>query len=139
MNIHSVADCSIINLPKIFNRAGNITPVENNVHVPFCIERIYYIYDIPGGESRGGHAHKALESVIIAISGSFDITIYDGKTANTYHMNRPYFGLNVKPGIWREISNFSSGAICFVLASMKYDELDYIRSYDDYLIYKLNE
>jgi hypothetical protein len=138
MNIYSIADCRVINLPKIYNRAGNITPVEGNVHVPFPVERIYYIYDIPGGESRGGHAHKELESLIIAISGSFDITINDGKSVNKFHMNRPYFGLNIKPGIWREISDFSSGAICFVLASQKYNEHDYIRNYDEYLRFKVN-
>lgn len=136
MKSYSVFNCDVLHLPKIHNRAGNITPVENGIHIPFEVQRIYYLYDIPGGESRGAHGHKMLESVIIAVSGSFDVTIDDGINKKTVQLNRPYVGLNVKPGIWRDISNFSSGAICLVLASMKYDEGDYIREYNDFIDFK---
>lgn len=128
----SVFDCHILNLKKINNPSGNITPVENFVNIPFAIKRVYYLYDIPGGESRGGHSHLKLESVIIALSGSFDVTLDDGFTKKTIQLNRPYMGLNVKPGMWRELSNFSSGVVCLVLASHEYDEDDYIRDYDEF-------
>jgi hypothetical protein len=128
----SVFDCNIIELPRIHNRAGNITVAENHVHIPFDVKRIYYLYDIPGGESRAAHGHKELEQLIIAASGSFDITIDDGVNKKTVQLNRPYMGLHVKPGIWRNISNFSSGAICLVLASMLYTEEDYLRDYDEF-------
>jgi hypothetical protein len=136
MNKYSIFDCHLIHFPKISNPAGNITPVENLINVPFKIKRVYYLYDIPGGESRGAHGHKQLESVIIALSGSFDVTIDDGKNKKTVQLNRPYFGLNVKSGMWRDLSNFSSGAICLVLASEKYEEQDYIRDYEEYLNFK---
>jgi hypothetical protein len=132
MSRFSVFDCHILNLNKIHNPSGNITPVENYVNIPFAIKRIYYLYDIPGGESRGGHSHLKLESVIIALSGSFDVTLDDGLTKKTVQLNRPYMGLNVKPGMWRELSNFSSGVVCLVLASHKYDEDDYIRDYNEF-------
>lgn len=132
MSKFSVFDCHILNLNKIHNPSGNITPVENYVNIPFAIKRVYYLYDIPGGESRGGHSHLKLESVIIALSGSFDVTIDDGLTKKTVQLNRPYMGLNVKPGMWRELSNFSSGVVCLVLASHKYDEDDYIRDYNEF-------
>jgi hypothetical protein len=132
MSRYSVFDCHILNLNKIHNPSGNITPVENYVNIPFAIKRIYYLYDIPGGESRGGHSHLKLESVIIALSGSFDVTLDDGLTKKTVQLNRPYIGLNVKPGMWRELSNFSSGVVCLVLASHKYDEDDYIRDYNEF-------
>src|SRR6185295_583667 len=105
---NTVSDCNILYFPKIHNRAGNITPVENFKEVPFEIKRVYYLYDIPGGESRGAHAHKALEQIIIAASGSFDVTIEDGRNKKTMMLNRPDNGLHIKPGIWRDISNFSS-------------------------------
>ncbi len=130
---YSVFDCSIIHFPKIHNRAGNLTPVQNGIELPFDIKRVYYLYDVPGGESRGAHAHKSLEQVIIAASGSFDVTIDDGKNRKTFNLNRPYFGLHLYPGMWRDISNFSSGAICLVLASEKYSAEDYIRDYDLFL------
>lgn len=136
MNHFSVFDCAVLHLPKIHNRAGNITPVENGISIPFDVQRIYYIYDVPGGESRGAHGHKTLESVIIAVSGSFDVSVDDGINKKTVQLNRPYVGLNVKPGIWRDISNFSSGAICLVLASRKYDEGDYIREYTSFINFK---
>ncbi|MDB5197690.1 MAG: WxcM-like protein [Flaviaesturariibacter sp.] len=133
---YKVFDCSIIHFPKIANRSGNITPINNGVEVPFAIKRVYYLYDIPGGESRGAHAHRNLQQVIVAASGSFDITLDDGNNKKTVSLNRPYYGLYVLPGMWRDISNFSSGAICLVLASEPYTEEDYIRTYNEFLLYK---
>lgn len=121
--------CIQIDLPKIHDARGNLTFIEGNRHVPFPIKRVYYLYDVPGGAERGGHAHKALHQLVIAVSGSFDIHIDDGREKRTVHMNRSYYGLYVCPMIWREIDNFSSGAVCMVLASEYYDELDYYRSY----------
>jgi hypothetical protein len=118
------------------DRKGNLTVVENNKTVPFEVKRTYYLYDVPGGESRGGHAHKALSQLIIAASGSFTVTLDDGKVKRTFVLNRPYQGLYVVPGIWRTLDDFSSGAVCMVLASEGYDERDYIRDYDDFLSYK---
>ena len=129
---YTVFDCSVLHFPKIHNRAGNITPLHNEVEVPFAVKRIYYLYDIPGGESRGAHGHKKLQQVIVAASGSFDVTIDDGVNRKTVHLNRPYNGLHLFPGMWRDISNFSSGAICLVLASEPYDESDYIRDYFEF-------
>ena len=132
----SVFDCSVIELAKNHHQKGNISVVENNVEVPFSIKRIYYLYDIPGGEDRGAHAHKELKQLIIAASGSFDIILDDGKVKRRIALNRPYIGLLLVPGIWRELINFSSGAICMVLASEVYDEMDYIRDYNDFLNYR---
>ena len=133
----NIFDCSIIQLSKIHNRSGNITVVENLINIPFSTNRIYYLYDIPGGESRGAHGHKQLEQLIVAASGSFDVTIDDGINKKTVHLNRPNMGLNIKPGIWRDLSNFSSGAICLVLASLPYQVDDYIRDYNEFLKYKI--
>ncbi len=130
MKKNSVYDCVVLPLNKIHNRAGNITIVEGNINVPFDVKRIYYLYDIPGGEDRGGHAHKELMQLIVAASGSFDVLLDDGINKKVVTLNRPNYGLMVVPGIWRELMEFSSGAICLVLASEKYDESDYIRSYD---------
>lgn len=124
-----VSDCQTIELPKIHNRAGNITAINELIDIPFNIKRVYYLYDVPGGEDRGGHAHKNLYQLIVAASGSFDIVLYDGNKKKTVHLNRPYYGLNVVPGIWRELTNFSSGSICLVLASELYNTDDYIRDY----------
>ena len=135
-NLYTVFDCSIIYLPRIQNRAGNITPVTNLENIPFIIKRIYYLYDMPGGESRGAHAHKKLEQLVIALSGSFDITLDDGRNKKSVHLARPYMGLHMQPGMWRDINNFSSGAICLVLASELYDEKDYIREYSEFIEYK---
>lgn len=126
---NSIYDCAIVPLKKIHNRAGNLTVVEGLKNLPFEVRRIYYLYDIPGGESRGGHAHKRLFQLIIAASGSFDVLLDDGENKKVVTLNRPYFGLLVVPGIWRELLEFSSGAICLVLASHKYDEADYVREY----------
>lgn len=125
--------CKIIDLPKISDPRGNLTFVEGGNHVPFDIKRVYYLYDVPGGAERGGHAHKALHQLIIAISGSFDIHLDDGHEKKTIHMNRSYYGLYVCPMIWREIDNFSSGAVCMVLASNYFDEDDYYRDYSKFI------
>ena len=124
-----IEKCTIIDLPRINDPRGNLTFVEANRHVPFDIRRVYYLYDVPGGAERGGHAHKALHQLIIAMSGSFDIHLDDGCAKKTVHMNRSHYGLYVCPMIWRGIDNFSSGAVCMVLASDYYDELDYYREY----------
>lgn len=134
--ITTVFDCSVLELPKIHNRAGNITPIVGIKNIPFDIKRVYYLYDIPGGETRGGHAHKELQQLVVAASGSFDILLDDGINKKTISLNRPYYGLHIVPGIWREILSFSSGAICLVLASHKYDENDYIRNYKQFKNYK---
>jgi hypothetical protein len=139
MKMPSVFDCSVIELPKIqHERAGNITPIENNIEVPFEIKRIFYIYDIPGGEDRGAHAHKECHQFLIAASGSFEIELDDGKIKRTVVLNRPYFGLHIPPGIWAAEKGFSSGAICLVLASEKYDNNEYIRNYNEFIHYILN-
>ena len=125
--------CNLIKLPQIIDSRGNLSFVEGNSQIPFDIARIYYLYDVPGGAERGGHAHKNLSQLIIAISGSFDIIIDDGIDKKRIHMNRSYMGLYVCPMIWRELDNFSSGSVCLVLASNKYDEDDYYRDYQEYL------
>lgn len=125
----TVYDCTMIQLPKVHNIAGNITAVNNGTEIPFSVKRVYYLYDVPGGESRGGHGHKALHQLILAGSGSFDITVDDGRIRRTFQLNRPDYGLYLPPGLWRELDNFSSGAICLVLASHIYQESDYIREY----------
>lgn len=133
----SVYDCSIIELSKHHSdRKGNLSVVENNVSLPFDVKRTYYLYDVPGGESRGGHAHKSLHQLIVAVSGSFTVTLDDGNIKRTYTLNRPYQGLLVVPGIWRTLDDFSSGAVCMVLASEGYSEDDYIRNYDDFVKFR---
>lgn len=132
-DIHS---CNVVELTKIHNPAGNITIIQNGEREPFNIKRVYYLYDVPGGSERGGHAHKALYQLIVAASGSFDVILDDARNKKIIQLNRPYFGLLVVPGIWREIVNFSSGAICLVLASEKYIEEDYIRDYLDFKKFK---
>ncbi len=135
---NSVYDCVILPLRKIHNRAGNITIVEGQTNIPFEIRRIYYLYDIPGGEDRGGHAHKALYQLIVAASGSFNVLLDDGRNKKIVMLNRPDYGLMVVPGIWRELFEFSSGAICLVLASNQYDQDDYIRQYEQFLDFRTN-
>ena len=129
----SLDDCRIIDLPKISDPRGNLTFVQGNDHVPFGIQRVYYLYDVPGGAERGGHAHKDLRQLIIAMSGSFDVILDDGHGKKRHHLNRSYNGLYICPMIWREIDNFSSGSVCMVLASNLYDEADYYRDYNEYL------
>ncbi len=139
MTKFSLADCFIVNLDKHHSdRKGNLSVVENGKDVSFDVKRVYYLYDVPGGESRGGHAHKALFQLIVAASGSFAVTLDDGREKKVFVLNRPYQGLFVVPGIWRSLDDFSSGAVCLVLASEKYDEEDYIRDYDSFLDLKKN-
>jgi len=129
----AIADCRILELPKIHEPRGNLTFVEGGRHVPFEIARVYYLYDVPGGAERGGHAHKDLHQLIIAMSGSFDVVLNDGLDERRIHLNRSYQGLYVCPMIWRELDNFSSGSVCMVLASNHYDEADYYRDHGDYM------
>ena len=131
----SVYDCSVIELQRIYSRQGNLTPVHEFEDVPFKIERVFYLYDIPGGEDRGAHAHKECHQFLIAASGSFEIVLDDGKNKRTVVLNRPYYGLHLPPGIWAAEQGFSSGAICLTLTSHKYDENDYIRDYDEFINY----
>ena len=134
---YSVFDCFIVELDKHHSdRKGNLTVVENGVTLPFDVKRVYYLYDVPGGESRGSHAHKELEQLIVAASGSFRVTLDDGRTKRTFFLNRPYQGLYVKPGLWRDLDDFSSGAVCVVLASDVYRAEDYIRDYKDFIKFR---
>lgn len=133
----SVYDCSLIQLPKIHFREGNITPIHNSVEIPFDIKRVFYLYDVPGGESRGAHAHKKCHQFLIAASGSFEVLLDDGKIQRQVQLNRPYIGVHIPPMIWASEINFSSGAVCLVLASETYDQEDYIRDYNTF-IYKIN-
>ena len=126
----SLSECKIIDLPKILEKRGNLTFIEENRHVPFEIKRVYYLYDVPGGSTRGGHAHKHLEQFIIAALGSFDVVLDDGFEKKRFHLNRSYYGLYIPRMIWRELDNFSSGSVSLALVSQYYDEDDYIRDYD---------
>ncbi len=135
--ISSVYDCFILPLNKIHNKAGNVTVVEGQKNIPFDVKRIYYLYDIPCGEARGGHAHKELYQLIVSAGGSFDVLLDDGVNKKVVKLNRPDYGLLVVPGIWRELFEFSSGSVCMVLASHKYDENDYLRSETEFKIWKL--
>ena len=139
MKNSTVYDCTIIELDKCHRVKGNITVVENNITVPFAVRRTYYLYDIPGGESRGAHAHKELQQLIIAASGSFNVTLDDGNIKRTFMLNRPYQGLLIVPGIWRTLDDFSSGSVCLVLASHPYEKEDYMRDYSEFLKYKGKE
>lgn len=137
MKNNSVYDCTIIELDKHHSdRKGNLSVVQNGDTIPFDVKRVYYLYDVPGGESRGAHAHKELSQLIVAASGSFTVTLDDGKVKRSFLLNRPYQGLLVVPGIWRDLDDFSSGSVCMVLASHPYDKEDYIRDYDEFLEYK---
>lgn len=137
MERYSVHDCKVIELDKHHSdRKGNLTVVENGKTLPFDVKRAYYLYDVPGGESRGAHAHRELEQLIVAASGSFIVTLDDGREKCDYFLNRPYQGLYVKPGMWRDLSDFSSGAVALVLASDIYKEEDYIRDYHDFLLFR---
>jgi WxcM-like, C-terminal len=127
-----VSDCRLISLPKIEDGRGNLTFIESRRHVDFEIKRVYYLYDVPGGADRGGHAHRTLRQLIIAASGSFDVILDDGQERRAVHLNRSYSGLYLAPMVWREIENFSGGSVCLVLASAHFDESDYIRDYEEY-------
>ena len=137
MKNNTVFDCSLIDMSKVHSDSGNITVLENGDNIPFDVKRIYYLYDIPSGEARGGHGHKALYQLIIAASGSFDVHIDDGTDKRVVRLSKPDYGLILVPGIWRELNDFSSGSVCLVLASNKYDESDYIRYYTDFIQYKV--
>lgn len=137
MERYSVDDCSIVELDKHHSdRKGNLSVVENGITLPFNVKRVYYIYDVPGGESRGAHAHKELSQLIIAVSGSFKVVLDDGNEKRTFFLNRPYQGLYVKPGMWRDLEDFSSGAVCMVLASEIYIAEDYIRDYNEFIKFR---
>lgn len=138
MKSMTVFDSSLIYLPKIESRSGNITPLHNNVEVPFDVKRIFYLYDIPGGESRGAHAHRECHQFLVAVSGAFEVLLNDGNTQRLIQLNRPYIGLHIPPMIWASEINFSSGSVCLVLASHIYSENDYIRNYEDYMKSKLS-
>lgn len=130
---NKVFDCSVVDISKVHSKSGNITVVENGENIPFDVKRVYYLYDVPSGEERGGHAHYELEQYIVAASGSFDVIVDDGVNKRRFSLNRPNLGLHIVPGLWRELDNFSSGSICVVLASQKYVENDYIRDYNHFL------
>ena len=132
----NVYDCSVIELPKITDRSGNITPLEAFKNVPFDIKRVFYSYDIPGGESRGAHAHKKCHQFLVAASGCFEVLLDDGCNKRTVLLNRPFYGLHIPPGIWASEQGFSSGSICLVLASLPYEKEDYIRDYDEFLKFR---
>ena len=134
---YNVYDCSMVELDKHHSdRKGNLTVVENGATLPFNVKRVYYLYDVPGGESRGSHAHRELEQLIVAASGSFTVTLDDGTGKRSFFLNRPYQGLYVKPGLWRDLDDFSSGAVCMVLASEVYEAGDYIRDYNEFLSFR---
>lgn len=135
-NKTTVYDCTMIELSRNHREKGNLTVVQNEKEIPFDVKRCYYLYDVPGGEERGGHSHKQLKQLIIAASGSFDVRIDDGQVKRTFTLNRPYQGLFVVPGIWRDLDNFSSGSVCLVLASEVYQKEDYIRDYNEFLEWK---
>jgi len=126
-------DCKLIDLPKISDPRGDLSFIEASEHIPFDIKRVYYLYNVPGGSDRGSHAHKNLHQFIVAMSGSFDVVLDDGREKKRFHLNRSYYGLYVCPMMWRDLDNFSSGAVCMVLASEHYDEADYIREYPQFL------
>ncbi|GAU09376.1 sugar 3,4-ketoisomerase [Desulfoplanes formicivorans] len=133
----TIHDCKLVELPQMYDQRGSLTPISNQQQIPFDIVRTYYLYDVPGGESRGGHAHKELQQLIVAVMGAFDVVVDDGQETKTLRLDRAYYGLYVPKMIWRELINFSSGANCLVLASLPYDENEYIRNYNDYLRMKV--
>lgn len=129
----ALSDCKVVELPRVTDPRGNLTFIEAGRHVPFDIRRVYYLYDVPGGAERGGHAHRGLSQLLVAMSGSFDVLLDDGREKRRVHLNRSYFGLHICPMIWRELDNFSSGSVCMVLASAHYDEGDYYRDYSEFM------
>ncbi len=136
MTSPTVFDCSMVYLPQVKNRAGNITPIHNEKEVPFAIKRVFYLFDIPGGESRGAHAHRKCHQFLVAASGAFEVLLDDGRTQRQVMLNRPNIGLHIPPGLWASEINFSSGSVCLVLASELYDEKDYIRNYNEFKLFK---
>lgn len=132
----TVYDCSVVELGKIDNNQGNLTVVQSGMNVPFDIKRVFYLYDVPGGEARGAHAHKQCHQFLVAVSGSFEVVLDDGNNKRTVVLNRPFYGLHIPPGIWAAEQGFSSGSVCLVIASEKFEEDDYIRKYEDFLLYK---
>ena len=135
----TIHDCKLVDLRKISDPRGNLTVIEVNEDIPFDIKRVYYLYDVPGGESRGAHAHKKLYQLLVAVNGSFSVALSDGKERVTYYLKRPYYGLLIVPGIWRDLDDFSSGSVCLCLASEHYEAEDYIRDYNEFLDYKKYE
>lgn len=135
----TVFDCSLIGLPKEEFKEGQLTYIYNDVHIPFTVKRVFYLYDIPGGESRGAHAHKECHQLLVAASGAFDVVLEDGINRRVVTLNRPYMGLHIPPGVWASEENFCSGSVCLVLASHKYDDKDYIRQWEDYLNFIENQ
>jgi hypothetical protein len=135
----TIKECQLINLTKMADPRGNLTFIEENKHIPFGIKRVFYLYDVPGGADRGGHALKSCHQFLIAMSGSFDIIVFDGKEKERIHLNRSYYGLHLPPMIWREMDNFSSGSVCLALASEFYDPKDYFRDYNEFLRAKTND
>lgn len=133
----TVYDCSVVELGKIDNNQGNLTVVQSGMNVPFDIKRVFYLYDVPGGEARGAHAHKQCHQFLVAVSGSFEVVLDDGNNKRTVVLNRPFYGLHIPPGIWAAEQGFSSGSVCLVMASEKFEEEDYIRKYEDFLLYKI--
>jgi hypothetical protein len=129
----ALSDCRLIDLPKIIDERGNLSFVEGGVHIPFDFKRVFYLYDVPGGSDRGSHAHKNLHQFIVAMSGSFDMVLDDGRNQKRFLLNRSYYGLYVSPMMWSRLDNFSSGAVCMVLASERYDENDYYRNYAEFI------
>lgn len=136
MQTSKISDCKLLDLPKIHGESGDITAINNLESIPFEIKRVYYLYDVPNRADRGAHAHKELYQLVVSVSGSFDIELFDGVDKEKYTLNQPDQGLLIVPGIWRDLNNFSGGGICLVLASYDYDEADYIRDYQEYLEYK---
>ena len=134
-----IGNCSLITLPRISERSGTLTPIENSKEIPFDSERVFYLYDIPGGETRGGHAHKECHQMLVAASGAFDVKVSDGENEKVYRLDRPYYGLHIPPGVWAEELGFSSGSICLVLTSHAFDEADYWRDYNEFLKFKKSE
>lgn len=132
----TINDCILIDIPQVNSEYGRLSVAQGNTDIPFCIKRVYYTYDIPSGAERGGHAHRELSQIIIAVSGSFEVTLDDGTNCKSVFLNKPNSGLLIQPGIWREINNFSSGSIVLVLASDLYKEEDYIRNYEDFKLHK---
>lgn len=135
----AIIDCEIIELPKFLDQRGNLSFAQNGTHIPFEIKRTYWLYDVPGGECRGGHAYRDTEEFVIALSGSFDVIIDDGREKKTFHLNRSYYGLYIPKGVWREMKNFSTNSLALEFASTQYSPDDYVRDYDEFLKLKANE